>query len=82
LAFSVAGRLAERRDQRAEQRQDQHPQQHRAFVVAPGAGELVDGRHPRMRVFIDIRDREIGRQVAGRQRRERRRDEEKLHQRR
>ena len=33
---------AEQRDQRAEQREDQHPQQHRAFVIAPHAGELVD----------------------------------------
>ena len=42
LARSVAGRLrAEDRDQRAEEGQDQHPQQHRAFVVAPGAGDLV-----------------------------------------
>jgi hypothetical protein len=36
---------AEGRDQRAEQREDQHPEQHRALVVAPHAGELVDQRH-------------------------------------
>ena len=32
-------RPAEHGDQRAEDRQDQHPQQHRAFVIAPDAGE-------------------------------------------
>ena len=47
-------------DQRAEERQDQHPEQHRAFVVAPDAGDLVDQRLRRMRVLPDVRDREIG----------------------
>ena len=52
LAFRRRRQIAaEQRDQRAEQRQDQHPQQHRAFVVAPDAGELVDQRHRRMRIL-------------------------------
>ena len=33
---------AEGRHGRAEQRKDQHPEQHRAFVVAPDAGDLVE----------------------------------------
>ena len=39
------------RDHGAEQRQDQHPEQHRALVVAPGAGDLVDQRLRRVRVL-------------------------------
>ena len=69
LARSVAGRLrAEGRDQGAEEGQDQHPQQHRAFVVAPGAGELVEHRLQRMRILPDIGDREIRLHIGRRQR--------------
>ena len=50
---------AEQRHQRAEEGQDQHPEQHRAFVVAPGAGDLVEHRLQRVGVLPDIGDREI-----------------------
>ena len=35
---------AEECDEPAEQRQHEDPQQHRAFVAAPGAGDLVEHR--------------------------------------
>ena len=72
---------AEQRDQRAEQRQDQHPQQHRAFVIPPHAGDLVDQRLERMGVLEHVDDREIRAQVAGDQRAERERDESELRER-
>ena len=60
LARSVAGRLPPKSgDQRAEEGEDQHPEQHRALVVAPGAGDLVEHRLQRMGVLPDIGDREI-----------------------
>ena len=44
-AFSRSGRLrAEGGDQRAEERQDQDPEEHRALVVPPHAGDLVEER--------------------------------------
>jgi hypothetical protein len=52
---------AEQRDQCAEYGEDQHPQQHRALVVAPNAGDLVDQRHLRMRVLVNNGDREVRR---------------------
>ena len=52
--------VAEGRDRRAEQREDQHPEQHRAFVIAPDAGDLVEQRLGRMRVLPDILHREVG----------------------
>ena len=72
---------AERCDQGAEQRQDQHPQQHRAFVIAPDAGELVDQRHLRMRILVNIDHREIRRHIAKCQRAERQHHKGKLRQR-
>ena len=44
--------------------QDQHPQQHRAFVVAPGAGDLVEHRLGRVRVGGDVEHREVGDDVG------------------
>ena len=70
--------VAEQRDQGAEQGEDEHPQQHRAFVVPPGAGELVDQRHRRVRVLEHVADREIGADVARDERREGKRDEAEL----
>ena len=72
---------AERCDQGAEQRQDQHPQQHRAFVIAPNAGELIDQRHLRMRILVNIDHREIRRHITKRQRGERQHHKGKLRQR-
>ena len=69
---------AEHRHHGAEQRQDEDPQQHRAFMVSPGAGDLVDERHRRMRVLEHRQHGEIGLHVAGHQRRERQRDEAEL----
>ena len=48
----------------AEQGEDQHPQQHRAFVVPPHAGDLVEQRLGRMRVGPHVLDREIRRDVG------------------
>jgi hypothetical protein len=55
--------VAEGSDQAAEQRQDRHPQQHRAFMIAPYAGDLVKQRLGRMRVLVDVDDGEVGRDV-------------------
>ena len=60
----------EHRDQRAEEGEDQHPQQHRAFVVAPGAGDLEQHRLQRVGVLPDIGDREIRLDIGHGQRRE------------
>ena len=43
--------VAEQRDRGAEQRQDEDPQHHRAFVIAPDAGDLVEQRLRRMAVL-------------------------------
>ena len=70
--------VAEQRDEGAEQGEDEHPQQHRAFVVAPGAGELVDQRHRRVRILEHVADREVGADVARDERGEGKRDEAEL----
>ena len=71
LARSVSRQVAaEQGDGGAEQRQDQHPQQHRAFVVAPHAGDLVEQRLGGMRVGPHVLDREVGRDVGVRERAE------------
>jgi len=44
---------AENRDQRAEEGEDRHPQHHRAFMIAPDAGEPVDQWHRRIGILID-----------------------------
>ena len=49
----------EARDHGAEEGQDQHPQHHRALVVRPDAGNLVDQRLQRVGVAGDERDREV-----------------------
>ena len=73
--------IAERRDQAAEQRQDRDPQQHRAFMIAPDAGDLVDQRLQRMRILVHVDDGEVGRDVQRHQRRERAQHEHQLRQR-
>ena len=72
---------SEQRDQRAEDAQDQHPQQHRAFVIAPHAGELVDERHRRVRILEHVQHREIGADVSRGERAERGRREGELRER-
>ncbi|MHC2272429.1 hypothetical protein ACVILJ_007812 [Bradyrhizobium diazoefficiens] len=73
--------VAERRDQSAEQRQDRHPQQHRAFMVSPNAGDLVEQRLHRMRILVDVGDGEIRIHMQHHQRHERGADEQQLRQR-
>ncbi len=73
---------AEHGDHAAEDRQDQHPQQHRAFVVSPDAGELVDRGRGAVRVLRDVEDREVGGEVGVDERGEGDRDAGELGQRR
>ena len=54
LSASPADCLPNMATSAEEEGQDQHPQQHRAFVVAPDAGELVDQRDLRMRILPDV----------------------------
>ena len=74
--------VAEQRHRRAAQRQHEHPQQHRAFVVAPDAGDLVEQRLVGVAVLDDVDDREIRGDVGVHQRRHRQRDQRELRQRR
>ncbi len=55
---------------RPEERQDQHPEQHRAFVIPPGAGDLVEHRLGGMRVLDHQPQREIRGDEGMHQRRE------------
>ncbi len=73
--------VAEDSDQSAEQCKDQHPQQHRAFVIAPDAGELVDQRLQGMRILVHVDDGKIRRHVQHHQRAERGNGEDHLGQR-
>ena len=50
-------------------------------MVAPNAGELVDQRHLRMRILVDIGDREVRHDVADGQRAKGQGNEGKLRQR-
>ena len=49
-------------------------------MVAPHAGQPIDQRHRRIRILVDIDHREVGRDVAGRERQKRDGDEEELRQ--
>ena len=51
--------VAEDRHGGAEDGEDEHPQQHRAFVVSPHAGNLVDQRLGRMGILGHVEHREI-----------------------
>ena len=73
---------AKRRHQGAEKRQDRNPQHHRAFVIAPDAGQPVDQRHLRVRILVDVEHREVGRDVADGERGKGDRDESELRERR
>ena len=72
--------VAEQRDHGAEQRQDRHPQQHRAFVVPPHAGDLVEQRLHRVRILEHVGDGEIRGHVQGDQRDEGQAGEDELRQ--
>jgi hypothetical protein len=74
--------VAEDGDQGAEKRKDRDPQHHRAFVVAPDAGEPVDERHLRVGILVDVEHRKIRSDVAYRERGERHRHEGELRDRR
>ncbi len=50
---------AEPGDERAEEGEDQHPQKHRAFVVAPDAGDLEKQRLRGVAVLEDVQNREV-----------------------
>jgi hypothetical protein len=73
--------VAEGGDQAAEQRQDRDPEQHRAFVIAPDSGDLVDQRLHRMRILEHVDDREVRGDVQRHQCDERRRHEQQLRER-
>ncbi|MGY4496409.1 hypothetical protein ACVWYH_000336 [Bradyrhizobium sp. GM24.11] len=73
--------VAEGGDQSAEQGQDRHPQQHRAFMVSPHSGDLVDQRLHGVGILVDIGDGEIRVHVQRYKRNERRADEQELRQR-
>ena len=61
-------------------REDPDPEQHRALVIAPGAGELVEERLGRVRVVGDRDDREVGDDEGLHQTGEGGRDEDELRQ--
>ena len=49
----------EQRDRGPAERQDENPQKHRAFVISPNATDFVDERLCRMRILVDVCEREI-----------------------
>ncbi len=61
---------AEQRDQSSEHAEDEDPQQHRALMVSPHAGDLVDQRLGGVRILEHIDHGEIRPHVAGHQRAE------------
>ena len=66
------------RRRRAEEREDQDPEEHRALVVPPDAGELVEPGLGAVRVGVDQRDREVRGQEGPGQRREGEADQQEL----
>ena len=68
----------EARDRGAEQRQDQDPEQHRAFVVPPDAGDLVEHRLGRVGVLHHVQHGEVGTHVGLREAQEGRGDQREL----
>ena len=69
-------------DERAEDRENEDPQQHRAFVVSPDAGDLVDRGHRAVRILGDVENRKIRGQMRVDERGEGERDQRELDQRR
>jgi hypothetical protein len=69
----------EGREHPARQRQHADPQQHRAFMIAPGAGQLVDQRLHRVRIAGDQLDRQISDRKGPEQHRESQHREQRLH---
>jgi hypothetical protein len=67
-----------RRDQCAEKGEDENPKEHRALVVPPNAGDLIDRRHRRVRILGDIQHRKIGDEMRLDQRAERQSDRDEL----
>ena len=65
-----------------ENAEDQHPQQHRAFVIAPHAGNFVQQRFGRMRILEHVAQREIRRHIGMHEDEEGQRDERQLQERR
>ncbi len=55
---------AEESDHRGKEDEDQQPQEHRAFVISPDPGDLVDQRLKGMRVLPYVLDREIRRHIS------------------
>jgi hypothetical protein len=72
---------AEHRNERGEKHQHQHPEQHGAFVIAPYAGDFINQRLRRVRILIDIDDREIRRDIERGQAREGKSDKQKTRER-
>ncbi len=73
--------VAEPRHRRAEQRQDEDPEDHRALVVAPHAGDLVEQRLVGVAVLDDVDDREVGRDIGVDERGKRQRHEDEARER-
>ncbi len=69
----------EQGDQSAEQDEDENPQKHRAFVVSPHTGYLVDERLIRMGVFENIENRKVGCEIGPGQRDIGKRDKQALY---
>ena len=66
-ACSALGRLRPKTATSAPKKaEDQHPEQHRAFVVAPDAGDLEEQRLRRMAVLPDVAHREVRGDIARR----------------
>ena len=74
-------RAAKQSDERAEDRQNENPQEHRAFVVPPDAGDLVDRGHRHVRILGDVENGKVRGQVRVDERGEGDRDQRELDQR-
>ena len=75
-------RAAEQSDKRAEDRENENPQQHRAFVVSPDAGDLVDRGHRDIRILGDVEDGKVRAEMCVDERGEGDGDQRELEQRR
>ena len=75
-------RAAEQSDERAEDREDKNPQEHRAFVVSPDAGDLVDRGHRHVRILGDVEHGKVRGQVRVDERGESDRNQRELDERR
>ncbi len=64
-------------NQRTEETKNQHPQQHRAFMIAPNAGNFIKHRLLRMGVFDHVKDRKVRDDIGECQNHERERNQRK-----